>query len=186
MKSTDTLRDEHFGVLTVLDNLDRATYAASQGAPIPVDVFADIQEFFAVFVDACHHGKEEAEVFPRLEEAGQTRIVRQLEAEHVTGRQLAAAYAEAVRGYTPGDRESGSRLSKAADAYADFLRNHIETENGELLPAMEQALYASDEAVNDAFERIEIEKIGPGTHERLHGMIGGLPARIEPYLKTTV
>ena len=43
-----------------------------------------------------------------------------------------------------------------------------------------------DQTIDDAFERIEVEKIGPGTHERLHGMIGGLPGRIEPYLKTAV
>jgi hypothetical protein len=29
--------------------------------PVPVDVFRDIQEFFDVFEDRCHHAKEESE-----------------------------------------------------------------------------------------------------------------------------
>jgi len=33
-----------------------------------------------------------------------------------------------------------------------------------------------------AFDRIEAEEIGEGAHERLHGMIGSLPARLAPWL----
>ena len=50
MRTIDTLRDEHAGVLLVLDELKRAVSAAERGAPVPVEVFRDIQEFFAVFV----------------------------------------------------------------------------------------------------------------------------------------
>jgi hemerythrin-like domain-containing protein len=58
MKTTETLRAEYEGVLVVLE---RAVNAAGRGAPVPVDVFRDIQEFFNVFVDRCHDAKEESE-----------------------------------------------------------------------------------------------------------------------------
>ncbi len=38
-----------------------------------------------------------------------------------------------------------------------------------------------DQTLNDAFERIEVEQIGAGTHERLHRMIMGLAPRIDAY-----
>ncbi|MGI8915530.1 MAG: hemerythrin domain-containing protein [Chloroflexota bacterium] len=64
MKAVEVLRAEHDGVLIVLAELERAATAAEYAAPMPRGIFTDIQEFFSVFVDRCHHGKEEAEVFP--------------------------------------------------------------------------------------------------------------------------
>ena len=182
MKTIDTLRDEHNGVLYVLDQLERAVSAAERGSPVPQDVFADVQEFFAIFVDKCHHGKEEAELFPRLTTAPGRALVERLEAEHVTGRRLAGAYASAAQAYRPGLAESGARLAQAARDYADFLRGHIALETDELFRATE-AIAEQDQELYDAFERVEEERIGPGTHERLHGMIDGLGARIEPWLE---
>jgi hemerythrin-like domain-containing protein len=181
MKTIDTLRDEHNGVLYVLDQLARAASAAERGSPVPKAVFADIQEFFAIFVDKCHHGKEEAELFPRLTTAPGRALVERLEAEHVRGRQLAGAYASAVQAYQPGVAKSGAGLATAATDYAAFLRAHIAVETDELFAAAE-TLAAQDQELVDAFERVEEEQIGPGTHERLHGMIDGLGARIEPWL----
>ena len=182
MRTIDTLRAEHDGILAVLAHLERAVAAAERGVAIPVDVFADIQEFFTIFVDRCHHGKEEDEVFSRLERDDKKEVPERLGAEHETGRKLAAAYAGAVRGYVPGDVASGMRLAQAARAYDRFLRNHIEEENRELFPLIEQMLATEDQALVEAFDRIEEERIGPGTHERLHHMIDGLPQRIDPFV----
>ncbi len=183
MKSVDTLREEHEGVLTVLDNLERAGRAAQRGAALPREVFADIQEFFAVFVDRCHHGKEEAEIFPRLLGGPHAGLVDRLEQDHVKGRALARAYAQAVQDYQPGDAAGGGRVAAAAREYSAFLREHIALETSDLFPAM-KSIEAEDGAMSEAFERIEEERIGPGTHERLHAMIAGLPARIRPFTTT--
>jgi hemerythrin-like domain-containing protein len=148
---------------------------------VPRDFFADVQEFFAIFVDKCHHGKEEAELFPRLTSERGRALVERLEAEHVTGRRLAGAYASAVQAYQPGVADSGARLAAATEAYAAFLRAHIAVETDELFAATE-LLAEQDQELVDAFERIEEERIGPGTHERLHGMIDGLGGRIDPWL----
>jgi hemerythrin-like domain-containing protein len=179
MQVTDTLRAEHEGVLTVLAQLERAVSAAEAGRPIPRDIFADVQEFFAVFVDRCHHGKEEGELFPALGKAGR-QLQEQIEEEHHEGRDLAAAYAAAVGRYQPGNRETAHGLAVAARAYAAFLQRHIALENTELLPLVERTLSPErDHAVWEAFERLEEERIGAGTHERLHGMIATLAPRID-------
>lgn len=183
MEAVAVLKAEHDGVLAVLGQLERAVTAAEQGVPIPADIFGDVQEFFAVFVDRCHHGKEEAAVFPLLEKGAGAGLVDHLEADHARGRELAAAYAAAVRAYLPGQAASGQRLAAAARAYAAFLREHIDVEARRLFPAMEASLATNDAAMVAAFERIEEEQIGPGTHDRLHGMVDGLPGRIDPFLE---
>jgi hemerythrin-like domain-containing protein len=175
METTTTLQAEHNAVLYVLDQLGLAAAAAVAGQPVPRDVFTDIQEFFLVFVDRCHHGKEEAVLFPRL---GASGLPQQLEAEHAEGRRLAQAYVSAASGYASGDRASAVALQTAAAQYSAMLRAHIAKENAELLPAVDQELAADDAELVEAFERIETERIGAGTHERLHGMIETLAGRI--------
>lgn len=184
MQAVEVLRAEHDGVLAVLDRLERAATAAEWGVAVPQDVFIDIQEFFGVFVDRCHHGKEEAELFPRLVGGTNATIVQALAQEHDSGRRLAATYAAAVRSYAPGDRRSGARLARASRDYAAHLRAHIERETLELFPAMEASWAADDDRLVAAFERIEQQQIGAGTHERLHAMIETLPVRIAPWLRT--
>jgi hypothetical protein len=75
----------------------------------------------------------------------------------------------------PSRASEGSR--RASHRGAD--RNGRNTD--ELFQATE-TLTEQDQELFDAFERVEEERIGPGTHERLHGMIDGLGARIEPWL----
>jgi hemerythrin-like domain-containing protein len=178
MQTITTLTDEHNGVLTVLGALEQATTAAECGVAVPVDIFTDIEEFFAVFVDRCHHTKEEQILFPALSAAG-ALLQRRLEHEQEEGRGLVRAYAAAVQLYHPGDALSGLVLGAAADNYGAFLRRHIALETAELFPLIARTLSAeADAAAVAAFERIEEEQIGPGTHERLHGMIASLEPRI--------
>ncbi|HEY8741479.1 MAG TPA: hemerythrin domain-containing protein [Chloroflexota bacterium] len=186
MQAIAVLRAEHDAVLVVLTELERAATAAEQGAFVPRSIFTDIQEFFTVFVDHCHHGKEEAELFSRMGEGAHAVVVQALALEHDTGRQRAAAYAAAVHSYVPGDRISGAQVARAARAYADLLRVHIEHETRDLFPAIAETLAAEDDQLVTAFERIEDEQIGAGTHERLHAMIDTLPGRISPWVRTPV
>ncbi len=136
-----------------------------------------------MFVDRCHHGKEEAELFPQLEVNGSGGITRRREEEHAAGRRLATAYGAAVDAYVPGEASTGARLAAAARAYTDFLRAHIDLEAREVFPAIKEKLCTYDDALVETFERIEVERIGAGTHERLHGMIEGLSERIDPFAR---
>lgn len=184
MQAVSVLREEHDAVLVVLEQLERAAMAAERGQPVPGDVFSDMEEFFTVFVDRCHHRKEEAAVFPRLRtSAAGLELIGRLEAEHETGRAEARVLTAAIAAYMPGDRERGRRLADAARAYARSLRAHIDVETALLYPAMEEAMADADGEVVAEFDRVETDEIGPGTHERLHAMIERLPARIAPWVK---
>lgn len=179
MRTVDDLRTEHHIVLEVLDLLERAVSAAERGALVPAEVFTDIQEFFTTFVDRCHHGKEEAEVLPRLKAGANADLAQRLEEEHSTGRRLAGTYAEAVEYYVPGEAETSTKLADAARAYSALLREHIEFETKELFPVMDSELSPQDAVMFEGFEHIEEERIGPGMHEQLHAMVEGLEARLE-------
>ncbi len=182
METTKTLQAEHNAVLHVLDQLEHAAEAAAGGQPVPANVFADIEEFFRVFVDRCHHGKEELVLFPKLMQTG---LPAALEMQHEEGRQLAKAYALAAERYVAGSRASAVALQRAAADYEALLRSHIDMENAGLLPAIERDLSAQDQELADAFEQIETERIGAGTHERLHHMIETLAGRISPFLSAS-
>lgn len=186
MQAVEILKAEHDAVLAMLDTLERGVRAAAAGRPVPAAIFADIQEFFAIFVERCHTSKEEAEVFSRLDTDRDGAVVADLEREHGIGRDFAAAYATAVRAYVPEDVDSARRLEEAAWQYAVRLRAHIEHENRDLFPAIERELAADDARLIGAFDRIEAEQIGEGTHERLHGMIDSLPVRLAPWLEAPV
>ena len=185
MNAIATLNTEHTAILQVLEQLEQAAAASERGSAVPANIFQDMQEFLLVFVDRCHHGKEETELFPRLQR-DHAALIERLEAEHATGRQLAQAFTQAVQTYLPGKAATGVTLAAAARAYAAFLHRHIDRETQALFPVVEQGLGPDDRHLVDAFERLEVERIGPGTHERLHGMIDGLAGRIAPWLAAEV
>lgn len=166
------------GVLLVLEQLEHAVAATEAGATIPSELFCEMEEFFRVFVDRCHRGKEESAVFPAVSAAG-TPLIKRLERDHSRGRALARAYAAAVEQYRPTDRSTIHGLAVAARAYAVFLRAHINLETADLFPLLARSLTADQDAtLAQAFEEIEERRIGPGTHERLHQLISSFGPRI--------
>jgi len=177
------LTAEHEAVRTTLEVLRRigreieGAGAIVQGADID-----HLLEFFAVFVDRCHHGKEEKVLFPALRETGadpEGGLLDQLLDEHQKGRVLVREMASALERYRKeGTASEATRFVRAAGAYGDLLAAHVEREDRRLFPVIEQSL--SSEAlssVQQGFDRIETEEVGAGKHEAFHRMLDDLGAR---------
>jgi hemerythrin-like domain-containing protein len=135
-------------------------------------------EFFRVFVDKCHHGKEEKLLFPALEEVGVGKeggpIGVMLE-EHRQGRELVGAIAAAVKQYRQGEAAAAARFSDAAKAYIDLLNRHIEKENNVLFSIAGQHLSKNTlSELKKGFDRLETEEIGIGRHAEFHRMLENL------------
>lgn len=67
---------------------------------VPVEPLEQLLNFFRVFADLCHHGKEEQYLFPALEAAGIPREsgpAGVMLAEHAEGPRLRAAYERGSR-----------------------------------------------------------------------------------------
>lgn len=70
MKATQQLKDEHEGIKIMLNILGQICFRLETKGDLNEKHFEGILEFLKVFVDKCHHGKEEDLLFPALEEAG--------------------------------------------------------------------------------------------------------------------
>ncbi|MGA2404066.1 MAG: hemerythrin domain-containing protein [Syntrophobacteraceae bacterium] len=70
MKPIQDLKAEHEGILLMLDILERMSERIVAGKSVPTDHLKQVLDFLQVFVDKCHHGKEEKLLFAAMEEAG--------------------------------------------------------------------------------------------------------------------
>ena len=175
MDGTQILRKEHDFILKVLDASDEVGQRLQKGTAVPPQMLDDLIEFFQLFSDRCHHGKEEDLLFPLLETKGVPRDggpIGVMLTEHDDGRALIRAMVEASKDYRSGAVGSGPRWARDEKAYSMLLRQHIGKENEILFVIAERLLSPEEQAKLGAdFERVEIEKMGAGTHERLHAQM---------------
>lgn len=174
MKATQQLKNEHEGVKIMLNILGKVCQKLETTGNVSKDHFEGILEFLKVFVDKCHHGKEEELLFPALEAAGVPKdgpIAVMLQ-EHELGRAYAKTIGEAFVFYLTGDRSSPEDIIKNAHAYISLLNAHIEKENNVLFVMADKLLSeAKQDELFEGFEKIEVERIGVGKHEEFHHLL---------------
>lgn len=172
---TAELKAEHQGVMRVLAVLDRMCGHLEGGEAVATDHLEQVLEFLRVFVDQCHHGKEEDFLFPALEKSGLAHgsgPIAVLLAEHAQGRGLVRLMGQALTGLAQAQPGAEADLTASGRQYIELLRAHIHKEDSMLFPLAEARL--SQElltAMAADFQRLEKERIGPGRHEAFHGMI---------------
>jgi hemerythrin-like domain-containing protein len=171
---TDRLVREHEKILQMLDVLDRLGQLATSGEA-PLDQIEGAIEFVRVYADDCHHGKEEALLFPAMEKAGmppEGGPVAVMLHEHVQGRGHVADMAAALDGLKAGDAGAGDAFANAAAAYTSLLRDHIDKEDHCLFPMAEQLLGQEAKVELEAeFERVDGEDVGPETIGRMEAFL---------------
>jgi hemerythrin-like domain-containing protein len=179
MNPIEELKTEHRAVEESLRILEGICARTEKQGGIPEPAHVDqLLEFFAVFVDTCHHGKEEALLFPALEAQGVARQggpIGVMLAEHVAGRDHIQGMRRTLADFKGGRKAAASDFVQHARGYMGLLRQHIAKEDNVLFQIAEQRLPA--EVKNDltkGFERIEEEKVGRGRHEAFHQMLDEL------------
>jgi hemerythrin-like domain-containing protein len=171
---TAVLRAEHRVIESALDVLDALARRASISHLIDVPAGFELVDFFRTFADKCHHGKEESILFPALEKRfpgfGPGVVMRH---EHVEGRELVAFIRDAI------ERADAAAFIRHAKTFSSHLRAHIQKEDHCRWPMADQILDEEARAeVLAAFERAEIEHVGPGVHERMLAVLDDLRARL--------
>ena len=181
MQATDVLQEEHEVINQVLDCLEKIAQQCEETGKLDVASAQDAVDFFRNFADRCHHGKEEAHLFPLLEkrgfskDAGPTAVMR---LEHDQGRACVKGMSEAIAAAKEHDPGAAKRFVTHAQAYVELLRQHIQKENQCLFPMANQALGDVDQkALMSAFEKVEHEEIGAGVHEKQLAIANALAAR---------
>jgi hemerythrin-like domain-containing protein len=183
MQPIKDLKMEHEAVRLTLRILDKICQRIEKSEEI-IDLghIDQLLEFFKVFVDRCHHGKEEELLFPALENVGVSREggpIGVLLHEHQQGREFVRSMNAVLSQYAQGDRKAAAEFVKTARSYINLLDQHIDKENGVLFPLAEKHLSAQEQTqLWEGFEMIEAQKIGAGKHEEFHIMIDQLEKEI--------
>ena len=180
--ATATLRTEHEAIISMLDATEVVARNISSGTLPSAETLQGLLEFFKVFADRCHHGKEEDLLFPLLETKGLPRShgpIGVMLHEHEQGRELIRRMTAAADQFSGGNLDAAEGWALAAGAYAMLLRAHIQKENNILFMMAEGMLTGAEQSALAAdFEKLEVEKLGEGTHARLHRLMHQLRAEI--------
>ena len=179
MQPIKDLKMEHDAVQMTLRILDKICQRIEKSGEImDLQHLDQLLEFFKVFVDKCHHGKEEELLFPALENVGVSREggpIAVMLHEHQQGRDHVQAMKAALSQYKKGDRKAAAEFVKSARGYINLLDQHIYKENGVLFPLAEKHLSRQEqEKLWAGFEMIETRKIGVGKHDQFHKMLDEL------------
>ncbi len=175
MELTKILQEEHRVievVLTCLGNISKEAESTGklneESALLAIDVIR-------TFADKCHHGKEENILFATLIEKGMPKEggpVGQMLFEHDQGRAFVKGMSDNVSGAAKGDSEALQEFIRNAHGYIHLLRDHIQKEDGILYPMAENFLSEEDQKrLMKAFENVESDQMGKGTHEKYIGIV---------------
>jgi hemerythrin-like domain-containing protein len=172
MKATDVLKHEHKIILLVLEAAEREAQAIKDTGKVNTDKLDKVLDFCRVFIDECHHGKEEEYLFPKIKErsleSGKEPISIMLQ-EHVAGRRRVKNIAESLAQAGKGDLAGMAALSVNLSAYVDHLQAHIDKENNVLFPMADRLFTAEDQQdLTQAFDKHEAKEMGEGVHEKYH------------------
>lgn len=169
-KATQDLRNEHGTILHVVKIIDKViSIENSREINTNLQFGNELVKFLKIFVDKCHHGKEENYLFGELVKTGvrnEGGPIGLMLAEHKLGRE----YVGLMNKYL--ELKDSAKFNATAAKYSDLLKSHIQKENNILFITADQILNdAKQNELFDKFEQHEENVIGSGVHEELHSMI---------------
>jgi len=126
------LAEEHALILRAVDLLERGLARLEAGTSRGGPFFAALVEFFQVFADRYHHGKEEGILFPfmvaEMDYPQKSGPVAVLSSDHTAGRACVRAMAAAAA-RLEAEPAATAELLEHGLVYAALLRAHIDRED---------------------------------------------------------
>ncbi len=142
-RPTHILRHEHRVIEQGLRALDGMCLRLKSGGSVPPDALEQMLDFIQNFADRFHHAREEAFLFPALEQSGMRQgdsALMFLRKEHDVERHLLAELELAAEEYRYGSTEASDRFVTAAVQFRDHLVGHIQKEDTLLYHLAEELL----------------------------------------------
>ncbi|MHB1136377.1 MAG: hemerythrin domain-containing protein [Coriobacteriia bacterium] len=178
MTGTEDLRSEHRAVGRMLDIMDEVAVSLRRGELLNAEDLSGVVEFLRVFVDKCHHSKEEQLLFPAMRagnSAGTEDVIADLLADHARGRDAVSRIVVLVPSLNAADESAMTGLAEAINGYTQLLRAHIVREERDCFDSADRELSSAvQEQLNEGYERIEVEVVGGGVHEVFHALLDRL------------
>ena len=171
--ATWMLEEDHRVILKVITRMATAADDLDHGKSMEPIVLQQFLEFFRVFVEQAHHGKEESVLFGVLEKKGVPANgcpLDMLRNEHRKGRGLVTELANSVSAYLSTGGAGRESLSRGLHRVSAFYASHMWTEDYLLLPMTNKCLSPEDQnSLAEQFRGIEAE-IGPDVHMHFEQM----------------
>ena len=148
MTPTQVMEAEHRLIETVVKAMGGVADAIEKGQRADAATLATAVEFFRVYADKLHHGKEETLFFPMLVKRGvppQGCPIGGLNHEHEKGRALVGALAEQAPAYAQGRPGAKEGLLETLRGILDLYQNHIWKEDAMVFPMADKVLTAADQ-----------------------------------------
>jgi hemerythrin-like domain-containing protein len=139
---------EHRNIETVVKALGDFAVTIEKGQRVEAAVLEAAVEFFRIYADKLHHGKEEALFFPLLVKRGvppQGCPIGGLNHEHEKGRALVRALAEQAPAYAQAKPGAKEGLLETLRGILDLYQNHIWKEDAMVFPMADKVLTAADQ-----------------------------------------
>jgi hemerythrin-like domain-containing protein len=175
MKATQQLKDEHEGIKLMLNIMETIANDLKKGKELNISHYEKILEFIKGFADKCHHGKEEDILFPAMENHGMLKEggpIAVMLHDHQLGRDHIKSLSTALEEFKGGNKPAIKSIISSSLSYVHLLRNHIEKKNNILFMMADKVLDEEEQSkIFDAFEKLEVEKIGVGKHEEFHNLL---------------
>jgi hemerythrin-like domain-containing protein len=177
MDCTEELRSEHGTMMKVFSALLHLGRGPELGEAKSHGRLEEFIDFLKVYVDLCHHAKEEEIFFPAIREAGLIDLdglVRELTSEHDAGRGMVQEMEKAL-GQVGKSEASAKAFSAVASRYVGLFRQHIRKENGILFPAANERLTAEiQQGVLCGFRKIDRDRIAEDRRAAFHRLAEGI------------
>ncbi|MDP3981095.1 MAG: hemerythrin domain-containing protein [Chlamydiota bacterium] len=169
MKATDILMNEHRVIEKVLHCLSQLIERFETKQETYPEEADKMIYFFRNYADLCHHGKEENQLFPLMEQKdfssnnGPTAVMRH---EHEEGRALIRNMDTAIQSALQGQTQSYQNFIDNARKYLVLLSSHISKEDHCLFPMADSSLNESEQShLLDLFKHVDEVEIPHGTSE---------------------
>lgn len=181
--STVALEHEHRIVQKVVAGMAMLTDELTEGKSVKPQLLKEIVEFLRVFVDQCHHAKEDKYLFPLLEQRGVPAggcPLGALKLEHEKGRVLVRQLAESVDEFAGSGGAAKDSLIQSLRGLVELYPGHIWKEDYLLFPLAGKVLSPADHvALSKQFEKVESE-FGPDVHSRFERLALELTHTVQP------
>ena len=166
----EMLEAEHHVIQTIVGAMAVLAEGLGAGQEPPVETLRNIVEFMRTFADKCHHGKEEAHLFPFLEKRGVPARgcpIGVLIHEYKRGRTLVAQLAQAIDAYVSGTVSARDSVTEPLRGLMELYPSHIWKEKYLLFPMSNKVLSAADQQkLPEKFAEVEAT-VGREVHQRL-------------------
>lgn len=175
MKATEQLKEEHENIRLMLNILNKISDKLQYKRELNQEHFSKIVEFLEVFVEKCHHGKEENFLLPAMLEIGVPQDkgpIASILMEHKGLRRYLEDINSAFVRLKNGDYKTSEQIADNLKKYIALLSQHIDKETNiffslvdKLLPGSKQRDLAED------FEIFEMECIDDEKRKELCALL---------------